>query len=460
VQTLEAFLQEAGLSEDAGGITGPDDWTIEKILEEKKQYDASLAFEKKDNGRAEEGWSYPSPSTPVVPEAPINSNVLCVSGGLNSRGILITAADRSWNELSPSAPYSLISSIVNSHGSPILSLQPIQPGYVLSTSMSGQLMLHHVPSGRLLDRCRHHLKYAVQVSSEMGAEGWIVATAGWDQKIHIYAPDQARLSADDGPSSSSHANEEPSFAGLLGEPIHTINLPTVPESMVLVRHPDTKELALVFSRRDSTFLHYYLVIPDHSTPPSIVSRSKYVVQEGGKQNLAPHSNAWIAFTPACLAVCPTDPTLLAVATSHLPHMKLIMVRLLFPGAISDQDQGSTVPQTQASQARAELAVQDREDAAISLHVSTMAPQTPYSTPQVVWRPTGSGVFVNADDGAIRGIDTRTGKVVALLKGHEPGSKVRTLWAGKLDGGPGEDEQEILVSGGFDKRVFIWKATTA
>jgi len=141
-------------------------------------------------------------------------------------------------------------------------------------------------------------------------------------------------------------------------------------------------------------------------------------------------------------------------------MKLIIVRLLFPFSSSDfvsNDDVQTQPQTQASQARAALAVQDREDKAIKLHVSTMSPQTPYSTPQVVWRPGGSGVFVNADDGVVRGIDTDTGKVVSLLRAHEVGSKVRTLYAGFESGGDGDGKgREILVSGGFDKKVFVWR----
>jgi hypothetical protein len=61
-----------------------------------------------------------------------------------------------------------------------------------------------------------------------------------------------------------------------------------------------------------------------------------------------------------------------------------------------------------------------------------------------------------------------GKVVALLKGHESGTKVRSLWAGVMrvtddvdDTGERIDrertkEAEWLVSGGFDKRVIIWK----
>ena len=120
-----------------------------------------------------------------------------------------------------------------------------------------------------------------------------------------------------------------------------------------------------------------------------------------------------------------------------------------------QSDSSNPALTQAAQARESLARQDREDAAIKVNVSTMAPQTQYSTPQVCWRPDGSGVWVNGDDGALRGIEAKTGKIVALLKGgHEAGSKIRSIWAGwvKFEG----RQEEWLVSGGFDKRLIVWK----
>ena len=103
------------------------------------------------------------------------------------------------------------------------------------------------------------------------------------------------------------------------------------------------------------------------------------------------------------------------------------MRLLLPPLIeSPLDIAS--PLTQAAQTRSNLALQDREEAAIQIHVSTMAPQTPYSTPQIVWRPNGSGVFVNGDDGVIRGLEAKTGKVVSTLQGgHEVGSKIRSIW---------------------------------
>ena len=108
--------------------------------------------------------------------------------------------------------------------------------------------------------------------------------------------------------------------------------------------------------------------------------------------------------------------------------------------------------------RATLAKANTDEDAILHHVSTLAPQTPYSTPKVVWRPDGSGVWVNGDDGCVRGIERTTGKVVATLKGgHEAAAKIRTLWAGYVGSlGDNREREEWVVSGGFDRRVVVWK----
>jgi hypothetical protein len=62
--------------------------------------------------------------------------------------------------------------------------------------------------------------------------------------------------------------------------------------------------------------------------------------------------------------------------------ELIIVRLLIP-SINPPSAATTHHATQAHQARASLTQQDREHAAVKVHVNTSAPQTPYSTPQVV-----------------------------------------------------------------------------
>ncbi|XHF98238.1 hypothetical protein AWENTII_001801 [Aspergillus wentii] len=324
--------------------------------------------------------------------------------------------------------------------SPILSYASARNGrYVFMTNMSGQLLLQR--GKEIIDRRKDHAKYAVKVSVyEDGHTGTIwIATAGWDSKIFIYRvniPDEA---------------EDP--AVLLGEPAAYINLTTNPECMLFVRNADSGELTLLASRRDSTYLYYYQ-IDSAATTPTTPTESKLL----GKQNLAPHSNAWVAFSPSSFALSPHDPGLLAVALSTLPHMKVMIVRLLFPTESVDGEVPAE-PATQAAQALATLSLQNREDAAILIQANTFASQTAYSTPQVAWRPDGSGVWVNGDDGVIRGIEAKTGKVVVMLKeGHDYGCKVRTIWAGSVDvSRDGETvKEEWIVSGGFDKKLIVWK----
>ena len=300
--------------------------------------------------------------------------------------------------------------------------------------MSGQLLASDL-EGNILDKRRDHSKYIVKVAALQQSDIDVITTAGWDGKINIYKP-----------------TRQPSFT--FGDPIATISLPTKPEAMLLTRHPDSSQAILILSRADSNLIYFYTT----EAEPRLL----------GKQNLAPHSNAWVAFTPSALAICPSDSTLLAVGTNSLPHMKLLIVRLLIPPfspvaptsapammrrSLLDD---TPVAETQASQARAALVIADREAAAIQIHCNTLAPQTAYSTPAIAWRPDSSGVYVNGDDGAVRGIEASTGKVKCTLSsaqgGHEEGSKVRCLWAGKVEG------EEWLVSGGFDQQLIVWKAS--
>ncbi|RDK46224.1 hypothetical protein M752DRAFT_323970 [Aspergillus phoenicis ATCC 13157] len=448
-QTLKAFLQEAGLPSDAGEQSGKDDatnWTIENLIEEKKAYDQSKNFERYgDNDKDKDVWTVPAPTKPNIIQTPSSSNLLACSVGQWQRPdaqaepyLIATGADKHLHLFQTSPGHDLVQSFTGTSEAPILSYIPVQDGkYILMTNMSGQLLLQK--GAEIIDRRKDHAKYAVKVIAYEQKNNndtadtfsttttiWI-ATAGWDSKIFLY-----RMQIND---------EAPTQ---IGDPIASIPLLSNPESILFTTHIDNpQDLILLVSRRDSSNLYYYHV------KPSAVSTTGYECPLIGKQNLAPHSNAWVAFSPSCLALSPHDPGLIAIATSTLPHMKVMIVRLLFPSAESlesgsaEQEQE---PATQAAQAFAALSLQNREDAAILIQANTFAPQTAYSTPQVVWRPDGSGVWVNGDDGVVRGLEVKTGKVVTLLKdGHEVGCKIRTLWAGWVDGENGGEREEWLPS---------------
>ncbi|CRG92469.1 hypothetical protein PISL3812_09530 [Talaromyces islandicus] len=456
-ETLDAFIREAGLPSDAGETTeielssepaGADQWTLEGIIQEKKRFDQSLTFERHDESTsAKDQWTSLAPSQPTVVDTPSSTNLLHVSVQPWQRSdkestsyVVATGADKRLSLFNLDADRTVAVSMMQLSDSPILSHASVCEGrYQFLTGMSGKLLL--VQNDEVIDYRKDHSKYTVQVTAYEDQDGHIwIATAGWDAQVLLY-----RMKIEPSP--------------VIGEPVGAIKLATNPESILITRNPDTQELTLLVSRRDSTHIYFYnLEVLRGANSTTTNNNTTVQCEEIGKQNLAPHSNAWVAFSPSCLALSPHDPGLLAVALSTMPHMKVIIVRLLFPSQqTSTEEQNESASVSQAAQAMAALALQNREDAAIVIQANTFAPQTPYSTPQVVWRPDGSGVWVNGDDGVIRGVEAKTGKVVTMLKnGHEVGSKVRSIWAGWVWSEEDSRKEEWVVSGGFDKRLIVWR----
>ncbi|KAI9706191.1 MAG: hypothetical protein M1820_004952 [Bogoriella megaspora] len=468
LETLNAFLTEAGLPPDTGTLS-KGDLTIENVLHEKKVFDLSLQFEKLDADEQLGQWQIPAPSRPTILKTlPAPSNILNVSieaftseNNADPDAMLVSTADRRLSKVSTDpSKLDLIDSITHLHDAPILSWTTLGNQYVVTTSMSGRIALSSGILNEVFDSRKDHSKYVVKVTSwtdENSGQIWL-ATAGWDAKIHIHHP----------------TIDLPRNQRSLNPPVATIALPTNPEAILFLRHPQTLKPILIASRRDSTFLYYYdLSFISQASPSTSSDASPPSPPLLGRQNLTPYSNAWIAFTPCALAPSPLDPHTLAIATSSTPHMKLIIVRLLFPSTatstsdaqpLSTSSQNPLLASTSAQQANAaDKLLQERESAAIIFTTSTFAPQTPYSTPNLVWRPDGSGIWVNGDDGVVRGVEVKSGKVVARLgglestaegEGHEVGSKVRCLWAGMV--GQGDEKEEWVVSGGFDQRLVVWR----
>lgn len=376
---------------------------------------------------------------------PGSSNILHVShetissredGDEHKQSVVIaTGADKTINFLSTASTFDLIPAQAPSSDSPVLSTAVLEGRYLLTSSMSGKVVLSDLWTGQIIEERKDHVKYVVKVIYTVDENTIWIASAAWDAKVLLYRISRETCGTD---------------KFVLGDPVASISLNSNPEAILFIQHPEIATPVLLISRRDSTLLYYY-TITESTTDSQAISLDLL-----GKQNLAPHSNAWVAFTPSAFAISPKDPLLLAVATSAVPHMKLILVRLLLPPPTPPTvQQVSNENLTQASQARAELAVADREAAAILIHCTTLAPQTNYSTPQLAWRSSGTGVWVNGDDGVVRGLEASTGKIVATLKGgHEPGTKIRCLWSGFVE--TEGREEEWVVSGGFDKRLIVWR----
>jgi WD40 repeat protein len=366
--------------------------------------------------------------------------------------IISTGSDKQVHLFNTKEGNAVVSSLSNLSDSPVLSFVTILQGrYCLMTNMSGKLILQY--QSQTLDSRKDHKKYAVKVVAHQDRTDqskWWVATAGWDEMVILYC-----LNIPEGDASTLK----------IGEPFARIKIESNPQSLLFVPHVDTNELSLLVSREDSPQIYYYEVKAtnepdsegDGDGEPVMSPRGAPLV---GQQSLAPRSNSWGAFSPAHMVLSPHDPSLLAVATTSSLHLKVMIVRLLFPRDPPKVELDFSAQISQAADVMELLSITNREDAAILVQANTFAPQTAYSTPQLAWRPDGSGVWVNGDDGVVRGIETKTGKVVALLKGgHVEDCKVRTVWSGYVtvpqEGGDLVRE-EWVISGGFDKRLIIWK----
>ncbi|CAO2657514.1 Nn.00g036400.m01.CDS01 [Neocucurbitaria sp. VM-36] len=360
-ETLSSFIKEAGLPPDIGAASDGS-ITIETILQEKKTFDLSLNFEKLGVDDKDRPWAVQAPTKPTIIEClPSRSNLLSISvvnlslpSALDARQyIAVTTANRQLHLIDPRTPtLDLAHSYSGFQDSPILDMVALVSRYLLVASMSGKLYLHDAAVDKTLDVRNDHSKYLVKLATWSSDSFILVASAGWDANVFLYKLD---TSAD---------------CPQLGEPIATLTLPSIPETICFVESPEGGAPILLVARRDSSFLHYYAVPGPESLAFTLV----------GKQNLSPHSNAWVAFTPSDVQICPTNPLLAAVATSSTPHMKLLIVKLLIPPMKASEFDAAAGPHvdeslTQASQARAELLVADREEAAIFVNVSTLAPQT-------------------------------------------------------------------------------------
>lgn len=191
--------------------------------------------------------------------------------------ILASTADRRLNVLSSDGE--LVDSHLNVQDSPILSYVLVKSRWLLCTSMSGKLVVFDTTTNAVVAHRKDHSKYVVQIASlDLNDSQVLVGTIGWDLVIHLYIC-------------------EPSAEGFhIESPIASIDQPTSPESLLLLRNPEDQQVYLVVARRDSSFLYFYRLSDNilQGTRPSTISLT-------GKQNLAPLSNAWVAFTPAALA---------------------------------------------------------------------------------------------------------------------------------------------------------------
>ncbi|KAI3402779.2 hypothetical protein KGF56_004453 [Candida oxycetoniae] len=209
------------------------------------------------------------------------------------------------------------------------------------------------------------------------------------------------------------------------------------------------ELILVLGKLESTLLEVYTLKGEAFSPSYKISinDAEFTVS---------------SFMPRCMIISQSLPSsidevpLIAVATSHEPYMRIIIVSL--------------------------EEFQNRKNCAFSIsrlqiirNSKTTSPQDKFSQPIISWR-LGSrtqleenqnrifGLWIMGDDGVIRGLDVVDNKVVIELKEtegakEEKEKKGHTGHNGRIKNFISyidSNGEEILLSAGVDKRVILWR----
>lgn len=132
-------------------------------------------------------------------------------------------------------------------------------------------------------------------------------------------------------------------------------------------------------------------------------------------------------------------TFIAVGTSHVPYMRLIIIKLPPLDPLLTNLEIETEQHLTSAQVHRGLIIGN---------YNTLSPQDKYSQGVVHWRNDGSGVWISGDDGIIRGLDLKNGEVVQEHKGHD--KRIKCLVVDELQG-----QGEVLISSGIDKKLIYW-----
>ncbi|KAK6351481.1 hypothetical protein TWF718_004641 [Orbilia javanica] len=443
-ETFQAFIRETNLTADS--ITNdPTDLTIEKILEEKKLYDLAVRFEKINVDTKDVDFVVPYPTIPTTLTT-LSTSFNILSTTLTSliiptpestippipqQVIISTSSDKALRIYGAKAPYPLLTTLSNLHAGPILCVAAISQRWLVTASMVGVIAISDL-KGNIVDKWTGHTKYIVKISvSEplMPVDGKeeirYLAAASYDKSLSIH-----KLHLPKSTDSDSNTGDTPTPRL---EFLQTIKFEQTVEDVIFTKdyRDSTRESApaststplLITTIRDSPYLHVWS-IPSNNPSTNSSTTSQFTFTS--KNPLNATSTTWLTYTPTSLTPHPNHPHLLAMVTSSIPVPKVIIYNL----STFTVDKEFTVP--------VELSA--------------------YSTGIVAWRgdTAASGLWVNGDDGVVKGVEIKSGKVKAELKGHN-GRKVRCLTAGAVIGDGGdEDEEELMISGGFDGGLNVWR----
>ncbi|CCH42300.1 hypothetical protein BN7_1844 [Wickerhamomyces ciferrii] len=153
------------------------------------------------------------------------------------------------------------------------------------------------------------------------------------------------------------------------------------------------------------------------------------------------------FTPMSISLSNdiiTNDTLIAIGTSHIPYMRIIITKIpeLELGNIdlnqSLEQQLSSVPITRGQ---------------ILGNYNSLAPQDKFSQSLINWKLNSkSNIWIGSDDGCLKLLNLHNGEILLnLSKGHN-GNRIKSF-INVL-----ENDKEVLFTSGIDKKLNYWSSS--
>lgn len=387
-------------------------------------------------------------------------------------------------------------------GSAVRAVAYLGNGYILSGGMDGRLVVTDMESGQSAGQAKAHsrLVNAMDYSRDLG----LVASGGYDGWVVVY---KVQVGEEERKVELVKIGQHKFMQ--IPTVVKIAELPNTKQPVVLAGVQDSSLLNYLAipgygSSEDAAgnsagsssipLLGSFGTLGsslDSAPSMTVISRTNLLDSI--------NTSTFVTFTPMALDICPDGSNRFVVATSHAPYMRLVV------GKIGLEEQQGNNPALSGESARSgapgltgmslinsfnslDKGTETSNDSTTTketenengekrypygtliLHnILAHAPQDQYSMPKIKWSRSGTGVWVSGDDGLIRGIEVETGKLAVEFGGpnsvDEDGSdeesplgkkhsdKIRDLDVGYIPSSGQGTGQDIIVTGGVDKRVY-------
>lgn len=308
------------------------------------------------------------PKSIVTPfdTAGLITSLICISDPILYNGVplvLISSADKSLRlyDLQTQTLHHVFHNL-HGTGAAVRSVIYAGDGIALTGGMDGRFVATDLITKRELGTAKAHSRFINAMAWDRASR--ILVSAGFDGLIKVYHVGIA-----------GEGDDRTVEFTLLGSQ-KFLQIPTAVELVWM-----ESKLILLACTQDSTVMRFLSIPPATASDPIPTS-----LEQIGKLNLVDAEFSLITFTPMHISISP-DRKRYAVATSHSPHLRIII-------GTFGQD-------------------------GIDLNLLAHAPQDKFSIPHIAWSLDGKGIWCTGDDGVIRGIEVETGRLVAELKnGHD------------------------------------------